>query len=531
MRARVAELEALLAAGSAMPTPAAALDDDGAALAPAHDFERLFMLSLDLMCVADTAGTFVRVNPAFERTLGYTAAELVAVPFVMFVHPEDRDRTLQELAKLRTGVDTLSFENRYRCKNGSYRWLSWVCPAARRGERKIYAVARDVTEQRRVHHLVDRLFQVSPVLLSVVDLNGFFLRLSKAWEKALGFPDTEMINRHFLDFVHPDDRERTLQHVQQSRERSEQSPREREISTSQIENRYITRDGGFRWLRWSAVISRDDNLVFAAAHDFTEERAAAEAARRREMELAHLSRRITVGEMATTLAHELNQPLAAIGNFAAGSVHRLRAGGSKATGEVLQAMERIVAETTRAAAIIRHLRHMVRKEEPEERCVNLDDLIRRMLELLEPETVQHRIRVITNLEPRVPAVRAVEVQIEQVILNLLRNSVDAIVASDRGERIITVSTVESGPSPGPGAGAGDHEVQVIVADTGIGIRPDDMPRLFEPFFTTKPDGLGMGLRISQSIVEAHGGRLTATAIPEGGASFTMRLPAALRGEG
>jgi C4-dicarboxylate-specific signal transduction histidine kinase len=182
----------------------------------------------------------------------------------------------------------------------------------------------------------------------------------------------------------------------------------------------------------------------------------------------------------------------------------------------MQAMERIVAETTRAAAIIRHIRHMVRKEESEERCVNLNDLTRRMIELLLPETVQHRIRVITEFANHVPAVSAVEVQIEQVILNLLRNAVDAIIAGGRGERTITVTT----------AAVGDREVEVVVADTGIGIRPDDMPRLFEPFFTTKPEGLGMGLRISRSIVEAHGGRLTASAICHGGASFTMRLPIA-----
>ena len=250
----------------------------------------------------------------------------------------------------------------------------------------------------------------------------------------------------------------------------------------------------------------------AFSKDITERKHAEEQARQHQAHLAHVLRLNTMGEMAAGLAHEINQPLGAIANYAQGCTRRLRGGAIDAAG-LLPIVEEIASEALRAGEIIRRLRDLVRKEGPREAAVDLSALIRESTRIIEPEALDSGIRVEVALPPDLPHVNCDSIQIEQVLLNLLLNGVEAVRASGSGERSLTISA----------AMAGAAGVQVDIRDSGGGV-PDPPADVFKPFFSTKPNGLGMGLSISRSIIEAHGGRLWAARNADHGSTFRFTLP-------
>jgi PAS domain S-box-containing protein len=250
----------------------------------------------------------------------------------------------------------------------------------------------------------------------------------------------------------------------------------------------------------------------AFSKDITERKRAEKDARQHQAHLAHVLRLNTMGEMAAGLAHEINQPLGAIANYAQGCTRRLRGGAIDAAG-LLPIVEEIASEALRAGEIIRRLRDLVRKEGPREAAVDLSALIRESTRIIEPEALGSGIRVEVALPPDLPHVTCDSIQIEQVLLNLLLNGVEAVRASGSGERSLTISA----------AIAGAAGVQVDVRDSGGGV-PDPPADVFKPFFSTKPNGLGMGLSISRSIIEAHGGRLWAARNADHGSTFRFTLP-------
>jgi C4-dicarboxylate-specific signal transduction histidine kinase len=221
----------------------------------------------------------------------------------------------------------------------------------------------------------------------------------------------------------------------------------------------------------------------------------------------------TLEGMAAQLAHEINQPLAAIVNFARGLGRRLETGILEVDAARL-VVDRISCEAMRAAEVVGRLRASVRKEAPtRERC-DVADILRAAASLIDVEARHAGVLLHIELEPLLPQVVVDRVQIEQVVLNLLRNSLDAIEASPPGAHAIHLAAVATG----------DGGVEVAVRDDGPGLSQDDVAKLLEPFFTTKPHGLGMGLSISQRIVEAHGGALRGFPNREGGATFAFTLP-------
>lgn len=249
------------------------------------------------------------------------------------------------------------------------------------------------------------------------------------------------------------------------------------------------------------------------------ERRRAEAdARERQAELAHVHRLNTMGEMASGFAHELNQPLAAIVNYAKGCVRRLQTGAAE-TRELVEAMEQVALQAARAAEIVRRVRAFIRKEEPGFRDADIDEIVRTTVGLVSGDAQRCRIAVDLQLADGLPPVVMDPIQVEQVILNLIRNAIDAIAESDGAERRIAVGTRRHG------SGA----IEVSVRDTGPGLPAEGPQAIFEPFVTTKADGLGLGLSISRGIVERHGGRLTAETVPGGGAVFRFTLPIADEG--
>lgn len=241
------------------------------------------------------------------------------------------------------------------------------------------------------------------------------------------------------------------------------------------------------------------------------------AANRKLTEIERASRLHQLGEMAAGLAHEINQPLAAIMYTLSGAVRRAR-GGELNNAQMLDVLQAAIAHTQRAAEIVARVRGLTTRPVPDKTRVCLNAVVREMLELSrlgDSERDGPPVHLLEELAPHLPPVLGDKVQLEQVMLNLLTNAIHA--ARQTGQRDGRVLVRSDGDS---------QTVEVSVWDNGPGLAPAERQRMFEPFFTTKPDGIGLGLAICQTIVEDHGGHIRAEATPEGGLLLSLRLPAA-----
>jgi len=360
--------------------------------------------------------------------------------------------------------------------------------------------------------------QYSLVLNSVqegiygVDTNGNSTFVNRAMERITGWCAEEVIghNQHIL-----------LHHT-----RSDGSPHpsnECPVYLTFRDNRprYVTddvfwrRDGTSFPVEYSSnPVQNERGEVIGAVvvfRDITERRKAEEQAREHQQELFHVARLSTLGEMASGIAHELNQPLSAISNYTRGSIRMLQAGSGE-TGSVLEAMQRVAAQAERAGEIIRQIRRFIRKEEPERTTVDINRIAREVAAFIEPEARREGVVLKLELAPQPLPLLAHDIQIEQVLLNLTRNALEAMQEVAEGQRRLTVRTRRL-----------EEQVVVEVSDSGCGIAPQVVHKLFDPFVTTKPQGMGLGLSISRGIVEAHGGTLTVHATEEGGTMFRFTL--------
>lgn len=246
--------------------------------------------------------------------------------------------------------------------------------------------------------------------------------------------------------------------------------------------------------------------------EIAERKRAEDRVRRQQEQLAHVQRLGTIEGMASQLAHEINQPLAAIVNFADGLAMRLRHGETD-TGAMSAAAAQVREQAVRAGEVIRRLRSFVRKEAGRREYADVNHLVQEAVHLVEAEAQRKGVTIRFRLETGAPPVQIDPVQIEQVVVNLLRNGIDSIteLPNDAGEVLVATEVA-------------DGTIQVAVRDTGVGLPAGAEEQLFEPYFTTKPDGLGMGLSISRSIIEAHGGSMWAEPNEPRGMTFLFRLP-------
>jgi C4-dicarboxylate-specific signal transduction histidine kinase len=241
-------------------------------------------------------------------------------------------------------------------------------------------------------------------------------------------------------------------------------------------------------------------------------RAEAEAAQQRA-ELAHAARLSAVGQLTAAVAHEINQPLGAILSNAEAAELFLVSDPPQLE-RVRRILRDIQQEDQRASAVIREVRALARKQSPEPKPLDLNDVVRAVVPLVGADARRRFAELELDLDSRPPLTSGDATQLQQVVLNLALNGLDALGRPAPGARRIRIVTR-----------SGDGHVELTVADTGPGIAEEALPRLFESFFTTKPDGLGLGLSIVRSIVEAHGGRVAAENGSAGGATFRVRLPA------
>jgi PAS domain S-box-containing protein len=307
---------------------------------------------------------------------------------------------------------------------------------------------------------------------------------------------------------------------------------ERVIATRKIDQcevEYVTNESGARLIqvRVGPVLCSAEVVALAInGHDITDRRSEdpsvadraiqeAEEQRHRHLEeLAHAGRLSTMGQLVAAIAHEINQPLYAITNYAGACHNAMQPGSESLRAQLPQWIKEIETQARRAATIISKLGDFVRKSPSHRSTIDLNKLLISSLDLLRLEARSHQVRVGLELASPTPLVLCDRVQIEQIFVNLLRNAFDALEFVAPGDRRVAVKTERSG-----------GYVRVHVEDCGKGISADEVRRLFEPFFTTKPHGMGMGLAISRSIIEAHGGRLWATRNVLAGITVHFELPA------
>ena len=283
-----------------------------------------------------------------------------------------------------------------------------------------------------------------------------------------------------------------------------------------MEFQIVSLKGRRRWMETHAVPLRDGRgnviALLGITRDITARKHAEDEVRLHYRELAHAARVNTMGEMASGLAHELNQPLAAIANYSRGCLRRIRSGGGTVE-DLTQAIEQVCQQAERAGGIISSLRRFVNKEDSPRQPQDLHAIVREAMLIAGPEVKLHQVDIRLNLAPGMPHVLGHAIQIEQVVLNLVRNAVEAMGEVPPGRRYLTLRTCVA-----------EGKAVVEVRDTGSGLPREMQNRIFEPFFTTKSAGMGMGLPICRSIVEAHGGALIPLPNPNGdGLTFRFTL--------
>lgn len=284
----------------------------------------------------------------------------------------------------------------------------------------------------------------------------------------------------------------------------------------QREYRFRAKDGSYRWLHDEVRLVRDERgapmEVVGYWIDVTERIRALELARAHESELAHCLRLTTMGEMATALAHDINQPLTAASNYVQGCLLRLRSGQLDMQ-QLLHVLEEVAGQTERAAAVVRNVREFVSKEKSDRAYHDIHKLITDAVRLILPEARRADVILQTELRAHRALAEVNALQIQQVIINVAHNALEAMMDTVGEPRVLLIRS-----------GSDADAVRVSLHDTGPGVPPDSIERIFNAFYTTKPDGMGMGLSISRTIIESHGGRLWAERASPHGMIFSFTLP-------
>jgi C4-dicarboxylate-specific signal transduction histidine kinase len=285
-----------------------------------------------------------------------------------------------------------------------------------------------------------------------------------------------------------------------------------------MEARFLrARDGTYRWHLNRAVAVRDSegNILrfVGTATDVHDWRQAQEELRNTQAELAHTTRVLTMGELTASIAHEVNQPLGAI-VASAGACERWLAAKPPQMEKARRALERIVNDGRRAGEVIKRIRALMKRQAPQKEWLEINEAILEVIAIAQHQLRRNDILLETRLAEGLPLVQGDRVQLQQVLLNLIVNAVEAMSGLDERRRELTIVSAADGPDA----------VSIEVRDTGTGLDPERATHLFEPFYTTKAEGIGIGLSISRSIVEAHGGHLSATANVPHGAVFRFSVP-------
>lgn len=470
--------------------------------------------------MVDPSGTVLSVNPFGAEQLGYTVAELVGQPVLnVFVDADKTDaREHVERCLARAG-ESLSWELRKVRKDGSMLWVRETARAVQLepGRQVVLIACEDITDRREAQDGLREsearlraqagLLDLTHDAIFVRDENDAIVYWNRGAEERYGWSQQEALGKvsHELTktlFPEPLS-EITAKLMRAGRWEGELSHAKRDGTRVVVASRWS--------LRRNAQGKPDG--VLETNTDISERKHAEEALQRAQRELSRVSALTTMGELAASIAHELRQPLAAIAMNGSAALRWLNRENPDLD-EARDAAARTVQEAQRADEVIRGLRALLGNRALRRQAMQINDAIYEVLELVRGELRRQDIVVRTELATAPLPVFGDRVQLQQILLNLILNGIEAMSAVPRQSRELVIRTESAGP----------EGVAVTVEDTGAGLEPATADRIFDAFFTTKSDGLGMGLSICRSIVEAHGGRLSASPRAPQGASFRFTVP-------
>jgi two-component system sensor kinase FixL len=350
----------------------------------------------------------------------------------------------------------------------------------------------------------------------IIDERGVIERYNKAAQEMFGWSVAEAVGQNVTLLMPPADRgahDKYLKNYQRTGKKKIIGTG-REVIARRKDGSSFSVD-----LAVGEVRMRNAVRYISLIRDITERKLAAEHAARRQDEMIRTSRLTTMGEMAAAMAHELNQPLTAISNYA-NACGRMMDKGKLDTGEIRSTMRLIDDQAHRAGEVIKRLRNFVKYDRTTRETVHLDALVDEIISLAVLDAKANDIVFEFSIPNDLPELVVDQIQIQQVILNLLRNGVDAMVSNDDGHRHLLLTAKQTGP----------EDIRVEVIDEGHGVPDDVRDSLFNAFFTTKDTGMGMGLAICRTIIQAHGGKLDFMNNDNGGATFYFTLPTGLGDE-
>ncbi len=478
---------------------------------------------------ADATGQRTWFNKRWYDYTGTTLEDVEGTKWQKLVHPDHIERVNTRIRESHESGKPWEDTHLLQGWEGDFRWfLARAMPIRNENGDVVrwFGTSTDVTQQveaekalrllnENLKHRVaeqakerDRIWSVSPDLLVVADTNGTLLSVNPAWTATLGWSESDLLGKTADWLYYPGDATRAHTELAQL-----VSGRK----TLLFENRLRHRDGSYRWLSWTAV--PDEGRLYAVARDVTDLKNAEEQLRASRHEMTRISRQTTMGAMTASIAHEVNQPLAAIVANANAALRWLARGEPDLT-EVRAILKRIVGDGHRASQVVASIRSMFGKDRGETSHLNVNELIEEVLNLVHGELVSHRISLRKELCDKLPSVVADRVQIQQVLVNLIMNAIEAMSTVADRERVFIIKSEEF---------ESDY-VLITLQDSGTGIDPADRGRIFDAFFTTKERGMGMGLSICRSIVESHGGQLWAAPNKPHGTSFYLKLPVAAPGK-
>lgn len=469
------------------------------------------------------SGRFLRINRRFCDIVGYSQEEMLERTFQDITHPEDLDTDLEHVQRLLRGeLETYTLEKRYIRKESSPVWVSVTVSLVRNeaGEPGWFVgVVADISQRkmaeensRKAAELNQRVLASLSSHIAILNRSGTIIAVNEAWnEFALANgAGTYYLGVNYLDVCRSAvsagevTAARTLEGIQSLLAgASECFEMEYPCDSPATQRLFLMRIVPLRTSDGGAVVSHTD---------VTQLRRAQTEAQELRRDLEQVQRASTIGVLASTLAHELNQPLGAIlRNAEAGEL--LLQQNPPDHEEVRAILADIQRDDHRAGAVIDRMRSLLKRRDQQFEPLSIEELLAHAAGLIHAEMQARRMTLRLEVPPDLPLVRGDRVQLQQVLLNLVMNALDAIdgLPSERRRLVISARCVD------------DETVEVSVRDRGHGIPPEKLAHLFEPFWTTKSEGLGVGLAISQSIIGSHGGRIQAENNPDGGATFRFTL--------
>ncbi|CCW18310.1 hypothetical protein EBBID32_26610 [Sphingobium indicum BiD32] len=486
---------------------AGALATIDAVSAQRRDRDRLWSLSQDLMLVCDFDGIIRSVNPSATRLLGWQEDEIIGKVLADLVHPEDVGGTAREVEKLSQGITTLSFENRYRCRDGSYRLLDWnAVPDAGR----IHAVARDITQERQLARDRERIWAISPIVKVVATTQGIISAVNPSWTKVLGWAQAETVGRNILEFVAEE------QDAAQKRLARLAQPDAAVVESQSV---FRAQDGSHHRFAWTTV--PEGGMLYLFGRDITAETEAAAALAATEDALRQSQKMEAVGQLTGGIAHDFNNLLAGIlGNLELLEL-RIAQGRLEAIGRHIETAQ---GAAKRAAALTQRLLAFSRRQTLDPTPVDVNRLVSGLEDLIR-RTVGRSVEIEVVGSGGLWMTLVDRYQLENALLNLCINARDAMPDGGR----LTIETAnkwfddrmarERELPPG-------QYVSLCVSDTGTGMTPDVIARAFDPFFTTKPlgEGTGLGLSMIYGFVRQSGGQVRIYSEVGAGTTMCLYLP-------